>query len=180
MQQAEGSASARTECASTAAPAASIWYACCRPLCRVGAPLVLRQLLSWFSGWEATDGDTQASRLTCRASCLCLCLVCLRYFPLIGSVHPRGSLLGHAAGAWCRRQAGCQPPSLFLPIVGSCASHIPRITRLPPPHPQPHPPTPGARFSSPQAYPVWKGWMWAAILGIFGYAYAFVHHQLFW
>ncbi|KAL4424666.1 hypothetical protein ABPG77_004473 [Micractinium sp. CCAP 211/92] len=57
--------------------------------CRVGAPLVLRQLLSWFSGWEATDGDTQA-------------------------------------------------------------------------------------------YPVWKGWMWAAILGIFGYAYAFVHHQLFW
>ena len=26
---------------------------------RVGGPLVLRQLLNWLSGYEATDGDTE-------------------------------------------------------------------------------------------------------------------------
>ncbi|KAL4420399.1 hypothetical protein ABPG75_010055 [Micractinium tetrahymenae] len=61
----------------------------CEVACRVGAPLVLRQLLAWFSGREATDGNDEL-------------------------------------------------------------------------------------------YPVWRGWMWAGILGIFGYAYACIHHQLFW
>lgn len=31
-----------------------------------------------------------------------------------------------------------------------------------------------------QLYPVWRGWMWAGVLAIFGYCYAVIHHQLFW
>lgn len=30
------------------------------------------------------------------------------------------------------------------------------------------------------AYPPSHGWMWAGILGCMGYAFALVHHQLFW
>ncbi|KDD72468.1 hypothetical protein H632_c3304p0, partial [Helicosporidium sp. ATCC 50920] len=29
-------------------------------------------------------------------------------------------------------------------------------------------------------WPVWKGWMYAGLLGLFGFAYALVHHRLFW
>ncbi|EFN52562.1 hypothetical protein CHLNCDRAFT_138549 [Chlorella variabilis] len=65
---------------------------------RVGAPLVLRQLITWFSGYEASGGNTEARR----GCCVC----CL--------------------------------------------------------------------------YPVWRGWMWAAVMGVFGYCYCFIHHQLFW
>ena len=56
---------------------------------RVGAPLVLRQLITWLWGWQASDGDAVA-------------------------------------------------------------------------------------------YPPWRGWMWAALLGVFGYFYCLIHHQLFW
>lgn len=34
--------------------------------------------------------------------------------------------------------------------------------------------------AAPGAYPDWQGWLWAALLGVFGYAYAIIHHQLFW
>jgi hypothetical protein len=39
---------------------------CCPPPpLRVGAPLVLRQLISWLSGWEASDGDPQVHSSAC-------------------------------------------------------------------------------------------------------------------
>jgi hypothetical protein len=45
-----------------AAPATHTAVCVPRPdFCRVGAPLVLRQLLTWFVGYEQSDGDTQAS-----------------------------------------------------------------------------------------------------------------------
>ena len=31
-----------------------------------------------------------------------------------------------------------------------------------------------------EAYPPGKGWLWASILAVLAYAYALIHHQLFW
>jgi hypothetical protein len=41
--------------------AAAAMRAPCPACCRVGAPLVLRQLLTWFVAYEQSGGDTQAS-----------------------------------------------------------------------------------------------------------------------
>lgn len=38
----------------------------------------------------------------------------------------------------------------------------------------------GNDTSGPEAFPIWKGWVFAAALGITGYLMCLVHHQLFW
>lgn len=121
--------------------------ACATPPCRrVGAPLVLRQLLSWLTGWEATGGDPQVPpRLAAAGLCF---------------AQPMSALCDLSpAAVWCAQPA--QP-----------AQHARSQSR--PVRRRAHPPPPW------QAYPVWRGWMWAGILALFAYIYAIVHHQLFW
>ncbi len=38
----------------------------------------------------------------------------------------------------------------------------------------------GVSTSGPANYPVWKGWVLAAVLGSTGYILCLIHHQLFW
>lgn len=116
---------------------------------RVGAPLVLRQLLGWLTGWEASGGDPQVRACQGLPSrgCCCCC------------PPPRRRAECLAGPALCRCLRCC---------LCGCAS--PRLAPLPLP----------ARASCTQAYPVWRGWMWAGVLALFAYLYAIIHHQLFW